>query len=36
MVNYLYNLSDIEKNHENYTASGEIAVSSSVNKLAKP
>lgn len=35
MVNYLYNLSDIEKNHENYTGSGEIATSSSVNKLAK-
>lgn len=35
MVNYLYNLSDIEKNHENYTGSGEIAASASVNKLAK-
>jgi malonyl-CoA decarboxylase len=35
MVNYLYNLSDIEKNHENYISSGEIAASSSVNKLAK-
>jgi malonyl-CoA decarboxylase len=35
MVNYLYNLSDIEKNHENYTGSGEIAASSSVNRLAK-
>jgi len=35
MVNYLYNLSDIEKNHENYISSGEIATSSSVNKLAK-
>jgi len=35
MVNYLYNLSDIEKNHENYTASGAIATSSSVSKLAK-
>lgn len=35
MVNYLYDLSDIEKNHENYTASGVIAASSSVNRLAK-
>jgi malonyl-CoA decarboxylase len=35
MVNYLYNLSDIEKNHENYTGNGEIAASSSVSKLAK-
>ena len=35
MVNYLYNLATIEKNHENYTSSGEIAASSPVTKLAK-
>jgi malonyl-CoA decarboxylase len=35
MVNYLYQLSQIEKNHENYTGSGEIACSSTVIKLAK-
>ncbi|MFV0437114.1 MAG: malonyl-CoA decarboxylase [Desulfopila sp.] len=35
MVNYLYKLSQIEKNHELYTGSGEIAVSSSVRKLLK-
>ena len=35
MVNYLYVLSNIEKNHENYAGNGEIAVSSAVSKLAK-
>ncbi len=35
MVNYLYNLATIEKNHENYTTSGEIAASSPVAKLSK-
>ena len=35
MVNYLYKLSQIEKNHELYTGSGEVAVSSSVRKLLK-
>jgi malonyl-CoA decarboxylase len=35
MVNYLYQLSDIEKNHENYTGGGKIAVSSAVSKMAK-
>jgi malonyl-CoA decarboxylase len=35
MVNYLYQLSQIEKNHENYTGGGAIAVSSTVNKIAK-
>jgi malonyl-CoA decarboxylase len=33
MVNYLYRLGDIERNHESYTASGKIAVASSVRKL---
>lgn len=35
MVNYLYNLATIEKNHENYTSSGERAASSAVARLAK-
>lgn len=35
MVNYLYVLSHIEKNHENYTGNGEIAASSAVTKLAR-
>lgn len=35
MVNYLYKLSQIEKNHELYTGSSEIAVSSGVKKLLK-
>ena len=35
MVNYLYQLSQIEQNHEDYTGSGEIAVSPAVSKMAK-
>ena len=35
MVNYLYNLPDIEKNHEAYTGQGEITASSSVRKHLK-
>jgi malonyl-CoA decarboxylase len=35
MVNYLYNLPDIEKNHEDYTGEGRISSSSSVRKLLK-
>lgn len=35
MVNYLYVLSHIEKNHENYSGNGEIAASSAVTKLAR-
>ncbi len=35
MVNYLYQLSQIEKNHESYTGNGDIAVSSAVSKMAK-
>lgn len=35
MVNYLYVLSNIEKNHENYSGSGEIAASSAVTKMAR-
>src|SRR6266568_4931223 len=35
MVNYLYRLEDIEKNHEAYANQGEIASSSAVKKLLK-
>ena len=35
MVNYLYRLEDIEKNHEAYANQGTIAASSAVRKLLK-
>ena len=35
MVNYVYRLNDIEKNHEAYFAEGQIAASSTVRKLAR-
>ena len=35
MVNYLYRLEDIEKNHEAYANCDEIAASSAVKKLLK-
>ena len=35
MVNYLYRLEDIEKNHEAYANRDEIAASSVVKKLLK-
>jgi malonyl-CoA decarboxylase len=35
MVNYLYRLEDIEKNHEAYANQGEIAASSGVKRLLK-
>lgn len=35
MVNYLYKLSQIEKNHELYSGQGIIAASSAVRKLAR-
>lgn len=35
MVNYLYRLDDIEKNHEAYANQGQIAASSAVKKLLK-
>jgi len=35
MVNYLYKLSDIEKNHEAYSSSSTIAASAAVRKLAR-
>jgi malonyl-CoA decarboxylase len=36
MVNYLYRLDDIEKNHESYANRDEIAASSAAKKLLKP
>jgi len=35
MVNYLYRLEDIEKNHEAYANNGEVIASSAVKKLLK-
>jgi malonyl-CoA decarboxylase len=35
MVNYVYRLNDIEKNHEAYFAEGQIAASNTVRKLAR-
>jgi malonyl-CoA decarboxylase len=35
MVNYLYDLSTIEKNHESYVGQGKIAVSSAVKRLLR-
>lgn len=35
MVNYLYKLPQIEKNHEIYSGKGEISASASVRKMAK-
>jgi malonyl-CoA decarboxylase len=35
MVNYLYRLDDIEKNHEAYANQGEVAASSAVKKLLR-
>ncbi|MBR0752243.1 malonyl-CoA decarboxylase [Bradyrhizobium jicamae] len=35
MVNYLYRLDDIEKNHEAYANNGEVIASSAVKKLIK-
>ena len=35
MVNYLYRLDDIEKNHEAYAIDGEVVASSAVKKLLK-
>jgi malonyl-CoA decarboxylase len=34
MVNYLYDLADIEKNHERYFGEGELTASAEVRKLA--
>lgn len=35
MVNYLYNLSKIEANHERYTGDGKVSASTSVNRFLK-
>jgi len=35
MINYLYKLGEIDANHEAYTGTGRIAVSSSIKALAK-
>ena len=35
MVNYLYRLEDIEKNHEAYANNGEVVASNAVKKLLK-
>ena len=35
MVNYVYRLADIERNHERYFAEGEVVASSAVRKLAQ-
>ncbi|MDV7341714.1 malonyl-CoA decarboxylase [Terasakiella sp. A23] len=35
MINYLYKLKDIEKNHESYSTSGKITMSSQVKALKK-
>jgi malonyl-CoA decarboxylase len=35
MVNYLYDLDEIEKNHEAYANHGKIAASSAVRRLLK-
>jgi len=36
MVNYLYNLGDIEKNHEAYAENRAIIATSAIRKLARP
>lgn len=36
MVNYLYRLPDIEKNHEAYAAQGKVVAAPAVTKLLKP
>jgi malonyl-CoA decarboxylase len=36
MVNYLYDLDQIERNHEAFTATGEMAASGQVLKLLSP
>ncbi len=36
MVNYLYDLNDIEKNHEAYAGNRTIVASTAVRRLARP
>ena len=35
MVNYVYRLSDVEKNHEAYTAKYQVIASSEIERLAR-
>jgi malonyl-CoA decarboxylase len=35
MINYLYDLSRVEANHETYTSTGEVAASPDVRALLK-
>src|SRR5262249_19644587 len=35
MINYLYELDDVEENHEAYTAGGTLAASSAIRGLAR-
>jgi malonyl-CoA decarboxylase len=36
MVNYLYDLDEIEKNHEAYAENREVVASSAVQRLVRP
>ena len=36
MVNYLYDLDDIEKNHEAYAGNRTVVASGAVKRLARP
>jgi malonyl-CoA decarboxylase len=36
MVNYLYRLGEIEKNHEAYAESGHVVASPALRKMAQP
>ena len=36
MVNYLYDLGDIEKNHEAYAENRTVTAASAIRKLARP
>jgi len=35
MVNYLYRLDRVERNHEAYTGEGEVAASQAIRALAR-
>ena len=35
MINYVYDLGRIDANHENYTASGKVAVSPGIRNILK-
>ncbi|HKD28014.1 MAG TPA: hypothetical protein VKC66_19175 [Xanthobacteraceae bacterium] len=36
MVNYLYDLGDVEKNHEAYAENRTVIATSAIRKLARP